>query len=101
MVSDWWSLGILIYEMLVGIPPFYSENQEIQLKFQKELDVEFPIWLKISDEAKDIIKQLLTKNPKNRIGVVQGWEEIKNHSWFKGFNFNLLKQKRLKSPFCQ
>ena len=58
---DWWALGVIIYEMIVGIPPFYHENQKKLFENILNKEVRFPTTIKISDEAKDIIIKLLVK----------------------------------------
>merc|ERR1712060_144499 len=83
---DWWALGILIYEMLAGYPPFYDENpfgiyQKIlagKIEFPRHFDV----------HAKDMVKKLLSADRTKRIGNLKnGAEDIKKHKWFKGWNF--------------
>lgn len=60
--ADWWTLGVLLYEMISGIPPFYSKvTNNMYKKIIKE-PVEFRSTVKISPEGKDIILRLLTKN---------------------------------------
>ena len=61
--------------MLVGITPFYDEDQKKMLKIIKKAKVGFPEQIKISDEGKDLVKRLLVKDPKKRLGV-NGWESI-------------------------
>jgi serum/glucocorticoid-regulated kinase 2 len=53
--ADWWSFGILIYEMLCGIPPFYNENPETMYELIKLAELRFPKKIKISSDAQDII----------------------------------------------
>lgn len=66
--ADWWTLGILIYEMVYGIPPFYSSN--INNMYRKIIrdKVAFKSNVKTSNATKDIILKLLRKNPKRRLG---------------------------------
>lgn len=83
---DWWALGILIYEMLAGYPPFYDENpfgiyQKIlagKIEFPRHFDV----------HAKDLIKKLLTADRSKRLGNLKGQaDDVKKHKWFRTFNF--------------
>ena len=97
--ADWWSYGILIYELLYGIPPFYCENIDKMYASIVRADVRFPKKIKTSDDAKDLIKQLLIKDPDKRLGTEGGFEKIKEHPFFKGFDFNALLEKKLKEPF--
>ena len=107
IMSDWWSFGILIYELLYGITPFFNLDKnrmyeliEIgELKFPKSIKIDGnnkP--LKVSDEAKNIISKLLEKNPGSRLGKT-GLNEIRTHPFFGNLNFEMLKNKKLKSPF--
>ncbi|OMO83200.1 hypothetical protein CCACVL1_11521 [Corchorus capsularis] len=92
MECDWWSLGAIMFEMLIGYPPFYSEeplstcrkivNWRTHLKFPEEA--------KISAEAKDLIRKLLC-NVEQRLGT-RGAYEIKAHPWFKGIEWDRLYQ---------
>ncbi|CAH0478130.1 unnamed protein product [Peronospora belbahrii] len=70
---DWWALGVLIYEMLAGYPPFYDENPFGI--YQKILDgkVEFP--KHIDSKAKDLIKKLLSQDRTKRLGCLRGGSE--------------------------
>lgn len=67
--ADVWSLGVLMYEFLVGTPPFLAEAYgETYRKISKE-DVKFPAELGITPEAQDLVQKLLAKNPDKRIGM--------------------------------
>ena len=96
---DWWSLGIIIYEMLCGVPPFYLDNLDKMYELIRTTDVSFPSNIYLSDEAKDIIYKLLKKNVRERLGYVSGIVEVKNHPFFKGIDFQAIEQKKVESPF--
>ncbi|KAI3649756.1 hypothetical protein MP228_005388 [Amoeboaphelidium protococcarum] len=93
---DFYSLGILIFEMLVGQTPFHDLN--VKDVYRKILygQVEFP-W-SMDPDAKDLIRLLLTKNPSKRLGV-NGIEEIKNHKWFQSINWEQLRRREIAPPF--
>jgi serum/glucocorticoid-regulated kinase 2 len=67
---DWWSFGIFIYEMLCGIPPFYSENLEKMYDFIKNAELRFPKKIKISVDAQDLISKVNTNE--NLLNLVTG-----------------------------
>eukprot|EP00128_Syssomonas_multiformis_P018553 Colp12_sorted_trinity150504_noHs@33981 len=92
---DWWTLGVLIYEMLAGIPPFYDENTNAM--YQKILYGELVFPDHMSGKARDLLTQLLDRDPKKRLGSGKdGALDIKKHDWFKGINWDLLLQKKIK-----
>ena len=97
--ADWWSYGILLYEMLFGIPPFYSKNTEKMFDLITKAELKFPKKIEVSEDAKDLIKKLLIKNQDLRLGSEGGFETIKKHSFFKGFDFKALEEKKLTAPF--
>jgi len=73
---DFWSLGILIYEMLTGVTPFDDDDPFEVFKNIKKNEVKYPWWLKTSSKA--FLRSLLRKNPENRLGVVEGgFDKIK------------------------
>ncbi|GMP44240.1 hypothetical protein CsSME_00013270 [Camellia sinensis var. sinensis] len=90
MECDWWSLGAIMYEMLIGYPPFCSEDQRMTCKkiINWKACLKFPEEPKISDEAKDLICHLLC-DVETRLGT-NGVEEIKAHPWFKCIQWDML-----------
>lgn len=82
-LCDWWSVGVIMYEMLVGQPPFMANSpQDTQLKvINWETTLRIPKQAKLSLEARDLILRLCTSQDR-RLGV-NGVDEIKNHPFFK------------------
>lgn len=99
---DWWALGVLIYEMIVGIPPFFHKNKHRMYFLIKESDVNFPDPVRhkitVSKEAQDLILRLLDKNKKTRLGA-NGVEEVLAHKWFADINMDMLLKKQIPSPY--
>jgi len=95
---DWWSLGILLYELTVGIPPFYSQNvNEMYHKIQHGV-LRFPPFL--SEECKDLIVALLNRNPDARLGSSDDdVEEIKRHGFFATMDWARLLRKEIVPPY--
>uniref|UniRef100_A0AAY4CEN6 Protein kinase C n=1 Tax=Denticeps clupeoides TaxID=299321 RepID=A0AAY4CEN6_9TELE len=97
---DWWALGVLMYEMMAGQPPFEADNEDDLFESILHDDVLYPVWL--SKEAVNILKSFMAKNPSKRLGcvVMQGLEEaIKLHPFFRDIDWDLLEQRRVKPPF--
>ncbi|KNC84042.1 AGC/AKT protein kinase [Sphaeroforma arctica JP610] len=95
---DWWTIGVLLYEMITGLPPFYDENTNQM--YQKILfaDLKFPQG--VSREATSIIKQLLVRNPQNRLGYgATGSQDIVDHEFFAVINWDDMWNKRLVAPW--
>ncbi|XP_076442958.1 calcium-independent protein kinase C-like isoform X1 [Babylonia areolata] len=98
---DWWALGVLMYEMMAGQPPFEADNEDDLFESILHDDVLYPVWL--SKEAVSILKGFMTKNPAKRLGCVtsQGAEKaIFIHAFFhQKIDFEALEQRRVKPPF--
>ncbi|XP_061562416.1 protein kinase C epsilon type isoform X2 [Phycodurus eques] len=97
---DWWALGVLMYEMMAGQPPFEADNEDDLFESILHDDVLYPVWL--SKEAVSILRAFMTKNPAKRLGCVasQGCEEaIKTHPFFREIDWLLLEQRKVRPPF--
>ncbi|CAE7663497.1 PRKX [Symbiodinium pilosum] len=94
---DWWALGVLLFEMLAGYPPFYDENPFGI--YQKVLQgrVDFPRHFDV--KAKDLIRRLLTADRTKRLGCLKGVEDLKKHKWYKGMDWDLLLTRSVTPPF--
>lgn len=94
---DWWSIGAIMYEMLIGYPPFCSDsNQDTYKKIINWKDsLVFPDDIHISTDAEHLIRRLLC-NAEQRLGR-HGSDEIKSHPFFKGIDWNNIR--RTEAPF--
>ncbi|KAK9464307.1 kinase-like domain-containing protein [Lipomyces arxii] len=93
---DWWTLGVLLYEMLTGLPPFYDENtNEMYRKILQE-PLRFPD--DMDKDAKSLLTGLLDRDPKRRLGA-NGPAEIKNHKFFAEIDWKKLLGKKYPPPF--
>ncbi|VFQ82799.1 unnamed protein product [Cuscuta campestris] len=88
---DWWTLGIFIFELLYGVTPFRGMDNEMTLANIVARALEFPKEPVIPATAKDLISQLLVKDPARRMGSTMGATAIKHHPFFQGVNWALLR----------
>lgn len=91
---DWYLLGVLIYEMLVGSPPYFDNNRK--KLFQNILKGELVLPNTLSMEAKDLIANLLIRNPKKRLGNKNDAYDIKSHPWLKTMDWKKASERKLK-----
>ncbi|OWF47178.1 protein kinase DC2-like [Mizuhopecten yessoensis] len=94
---DWWSLGILIYEMLVGFPPFFDDNPFSIYEKILEGKIEWPRHL--DPVAKDLVKKLLVQDRTKRLGNMKnGADDVKRHKWYKGIVWEDVVARKLTPP---
>lgn len=94
---DWWALGILLYEMLVGYPPFFSEDRMVLYQNILAGRIEFP--RHVSKTARDLISKLLQADLSRRLGNLRGGSaDIRKHPFFKGFDWNSLMTRKMTAP---
>ncbi|KAL1220979.1 Serine/threonine-protein kinase RHS3 [Cardamine amara subsp. amara] len=88
---DWWTFGIFIYELLHGETPFKGQGNKATLYNVIGQPLRFPESSQVSSTAKDLIKGLLIKEPQKRIAYKRGATEIKQHPFFEGVNWALIR----------
>ena len=98
-MSDWWSLGCILFEFLFGYPPFHAETPEKVFENILARNIDWPDdeeLSAVSEEAKDLMGKLMTIDPKNRLGAnmddkhASGGEEIRQHPFFDGTKWETL-----------
>jgi len=91
---DWWSVGTLIFEMLTGLPPFYTEDEENM--YHKILSAELVLPSYFSAQVSDIISKFLIRNPSQRL---QEPSQIKAHDWFFDIDWYQVEHLQVPPPF--
>ncbi|CDW90361.1 protein kinase domain containing protein [Stylonychia lemnae] len=95
---DWYGVGVLLYEFLVGVPPYYDRDQEKM--FNNIVNGTIKIPLMLSYNAQDLIQKLLKRNPLERLGAnINGAQEIKDHPFFSGLNWDDVINKTVQPEF--
>ncbi|CAD8138962.1 unnamed protein product [Paramecium pentaurelia] len=94
---DYYCLGCLLYEFVTGLPPFYAEDKNIIYARLLKEQVEFPDYL--STDIKDLIRQLMIKDPNKRLGSHFGIDEIFQHKWFRDVDLTSFINKQVKPPY--
>ena len=95
---DWWGVGVVMYEMMIGRLPFSNSDHDILFELILVEEVRFP--KTISAEAKDLLAGLLVKDPENRLGGgAEDARDIMNHPFFASINWSDLEKRRLTPPF--
>nr|AML77326.1 putative LOV domain-containing protein [Loropetalum chinense] len=88
---DWWALGILLYEMLYGRTPFRGKNRQRTFANILHKDLTFPSSIPVSLGARQLMNALLNRDPSSRLGSNIGANEIKEHPFFRGINWPLIR----------
>ncbi|CAD8197720.1 unnamed protein product [Paramecium pentaurelia] len=94
---DWYLLGVVMYELLTGLPPYYSNDKDVLFNNIQNQELQIPN--KISVEGKSLLKALLNRNPINRLGSGEGdYLEVKQHPYFQDINWDQVFNRELKLP---
>jgi protein kinase A len=90
----------LLYEMLVGQSPFYLYGTDQVSLFKRIVMVKYQCPAYVSDDAKDVIKKLLTRRQASRFGnLSRGHLDVKEHPWFASLDFEKLNERKIKAPW--
>ncbi len=96
--ADWWSFGVLMFEMLTGALPFQGQHRKETMAMILKAKLGMPQFL--SPEAQSLLRQLFKRNPANRLGAAEnGVEDIKKHPFFASIDFEKLLRKEISPPF--
>ncbi|KAJ2161405.1 serine/threonine protein kinase, AGC [Coemansia sp. RSA 552] len=93
---DWWTLGILIFEMLFGSTPFKGSNRNATFRNILKSDIVFPhppAHQAVSAQCKALVRRLLAKSDKKRLGSRAGASDVKQHGWFRTITWALLRNR--------
>ncbi|KAG5838339.1 protein kinase C delta type-like isoform X2 [Anguilla rostrata] len=91
---DWWSFGVLLYEMLIGQSPFHGDDEDELFESIRMDTPHYPRW--ITKESKDLLEKLFERDSTRRLGVIGN---IRTHSFFKTINWVALERKEVDPPF--
>uniref|UniRef100_A0A8C6UHX9 protein kinase C n=1 Tax=Neogobius melanostomus TaxID=47308 RepID=A0A8C6UHX9_9GOBI len=91
---DWWSFGVLLYEMLIGQSPFHGDDEDELFESIRMDTPHYPRW--INKEARDLLERLFERDPSRRLGVVGN---LKLHPFFKSINWTSLERREMEPPF--
>lgn len=95
---DFWSLGVLVFEMCCGWSPFYAEDTQQMYKNIAFGKVRFPKDA-LSSEGRNFVKGLLNRNPRHRLGANDDARELQAHPFFHDIDWNLVKARKIQPPF--
>ncbi|WKY15942.1 hypothetical protein Q1695_000986 [Nippostrongylus brasiliensis] len=94
---DWWCLGCVLYEMLYGLPPFYSRDHNEM--YNRIVNEQLKMKKNISASSTDIVTKLLQKDKNKRLGSKSDFREVKEHEFFRTIDWDKLLRREIKAPF--
>ena len=97
IMVDWWTLGVLAYELLVGIPPFYSQNVNEMYRKIQEAPLLFPST--ITKPCQVLIGGLLQRDPTRRLGSAKDVDDVTSQIWFSNIDFEKLMRKEVEPVY--
>uniref|UniRef100_A0A671R0A9 Protein kinase C delta type n=1 Tax=Sinocyclocheilus anshuiensis TaxID=1608454 RepID=A0A671R0A9_9TELE len=91
---DWWSFGVLVYEMLIGQSPFHGDDEDELFESIRMDTPHYPRWITV--DTRDMLEKLFERDPSRRLGIVGN---IRGHLFFKTVNWSVLERKEVEPPF--
>ncbi|XP_051985628.1 protein kinase C delta type-like [Xyrauchen texanus] len=91
---DWWSFGVLVYEMLIGQSPFHGDDEDELFESIRMDTPNYPRWITV--DTRDMLERLFERNPSRRLGIVGN---IRAHLFFKTINWSALERREVEPPF--
>ncbi|XP_067316168.1 protein kinase C, delta a [Pseudorasbora parva] len=91
---DWWSFGVLVYEMLIGQSPFHGDDEDELFESIRMDTPHYPRWITV--DTRDMLERLFERDPSRRLGIVGN---IRGHQFFKTVNWPALERKEVEPPF--
>lgn len=102
LAVDWWAVGVMTYEMIIGQTPFQHQSHAASFKMIRENEPVFPGEdhpVKLSNECRDFIQKCLDKNPETRLGSSADFKDLLTHPWLKGISLTQIMDKKITPPF--
>jgi p90 ribosomal S6 kinase len=97
-VADWWSFGVLAFEMITGHLPFHGANRKDTMNMILKAKLAMPTYPSL--EAQSLLRMLFKRNPANRLGAgPDGFQNLKNHPFFESIDWDKLYKRQVAPPF--
>jgi len=91
---DWYGIGAVLYEFLCGVPPYFTQDPDKLYENIKSGPLKMPN-NRFSKECSHLLTKLLIRNPLERLGARDGFEEVKRHTWFQDVNWDHVYEKKV------
>lgn len=97
---DYWSYGVLVYELLTGVTPFFDRGISQNEMFKRIVMGKYNMASDLTDTEQDLVKKLLVRKQSARLGnLSRGYRDVKDHAWFEDMDFKKLVRKELPGPW--